>query len=61
LSRNLAVNIDLPQVDLRPANDPLSEQNFRKDIQQTIQNRNTRLAKDAIKQADIINNLINRA
>ena len=61
LSRNLAVNIDLPQIDLQPANDPLSEQNFRKDIQQTIQNRNTRLAKDAIKQADIINNLINRA
>jgi hypothetical protein len=57
LSRNLAVNIDLPQIDLQPANDPLSEQNFRKDIQQTIQNRNTRLAK----QADIINNLIDRA
>jgi hypothetical protein len=61
LSRDLGININLPQIDLRPTNDPLSQENLRSDIQATIQNRNDRIAKEAIKQADRINNLLSRA
>lgn len=58
---DFSANINLPEINLNPTNDPLSQESLRADIQSTLQQRTDRLAKEAIRGADRINNLLSRA